>query len=163
MDGQIIYRIALAAVLGGFIGLERQIHQTSEPNNKKGNELGLRTFSIIGLLGSLMGVLYTEIPYLAGIFSVFTALLGLMYYFFDSWLSRDYGITTEMAMGYVFVVGFLLGAAAMAPLLLIGMTIFVAVILLRKDTIHEMIDNINTNELRSFISYLVIALIILPL
>lgn len=163
LDGQIIYRIVLAVILGAFIGLERQIHQSNELSNKKGNELGLRSFSILALLGGMMGVLHTQMPHLALVFSIFMGLMVLMYYFFDSWFTRDYGITTEMAMGYVFLIGFLLGAAVLSPLFLIGLTIFVAVILSRKDMIHKATESINRNELQSFISYLVIALIILPL
>lgn len=163
LEGDLIYRILLAVVLGGFIGLERQIHQSSEEGNKKGNELGLRSVSIVALLGALMGLLYTSLPLLTIIFSIFIGLLILMYYFFDSWFSKDYGITTEMAIAYVFLSGFLLTADLISPLFVTGLTILVAVILSRKDTIHEMTENIRSAELRSFISYLVIALIILPM
>lgn len=163
MEGQMIYRIGLAIILGAFIGLERQIHQTNELSNKKGSEIGLRTFSIIALLGGIAGLLHIQIPMLAIFMSVFMGLLIIAYYILDSWFTRDYGFTTEMAMGYVYLVGFLLGAAILSPLLMIGITIFVAVILSRKDTIHNATKSINSKELQSFTSYLVIALIILPL
>ncbi|MBI1862721.1 MgtC/SapB family protein [Candidatus Microgenomates bacterium] len=163
MEGQIIYRIGLAVVLGAFIGLERQIHQTNEIGNKKGSEIGLRTFSLIALLGAIAGLLSPQLPVLAGSLGAFMGLLIFFYYFFDSWFTRDYGFTTEMAMGYVFLMGYLLGVAVLSPLLLVGITILVAVILSRKDMIHKATESIHRKELQSFTSYLVIALIILPL
>lgn len=163
MEGQVIYRIGLAIILGAFIGLERQIHQTNEESNKKGSEIGLRTFSLIALLGGISGLLHVQLPVLAVFLSIFMALLIGTYYVLDSWFTKDYGFTTEMAMGYVYLVGFLLGAAILSPLLLIGFTVFVAIILSRKDTIHKATESINRKELQSFTSYLVIALIILPL
>ncbi len=167
LDGGIIYKLILSVVLGGFIGLERQMHQTEEDAAQPGKgpfeQLGLRTFAFISLLGTLVGFSVAESPLIATFITGFVFLLTLGFYFFDSWYSRDYGITTELAVAYMYFMGFFIGYPLISLQLVIALTIVAAVVLSRKDKIKAVTDRIRKNEVRSFTSYLVIALVILPL
>lgn len=162
-DWTIVYRLLLSIILGGFVGLERQIHQERESTNAKGAEIGLRTFALISLVGTITGYLLPVSSILFGIITASIFLFILIYYFFDSWITRDYGITTEVALVFVFLIGFLISQVIFPLQLVIGLAVVLSLILSRKERIQTVAGRIEKYEMSSFISYLVIALVVLPL
>lgn len=163
----VIYKLIISIILGGFIGVERQLHQQDEDKklSKKGpaEQLGLRTFSLITLLGAITGLILPTLPLLAGMVTGFVMVLTLVFYFFDSWYTKDYGITTELAVIFMFLMGVFIGLPIFSLQVVVALTILAAVVLSRKDKFKAMTDRLHKAEVSSFISYLVIALVVLPL
>lgn len=156
--------LILSFLLGGLIGLERQF-------NEKGVEglqpfqtsvVGLRTFSLIGALGALTGLLYPSHIFASGFIALTFMLLLLLYYREDSQKTYSYGITTELTMLYTFLLGILLALQILPITLIFAITIVLLLLLSRKDHIHNLINNISKGELNAFISYAIVALVILP-
>lgn len=160
------YKILLAFVLGGVIGLEREINEKKDVLIDKGDKkvavLGLRTFSLIGGLGALAGIVYYQWP----LFSVFlgTAVLLLLsiFYLLDSKATQDYGVTTEVSLIYSFTIGFLLTIKDIPTQLVIAVTIILILLLSRKEDIKEAIEKIRQKEINAFTSFAVLAFVILP-
>ncbi len=164
MADTIVFKLILALLMGAFIGLEREFHvRGGLKKSGRTSFMGLRTFTLATGLGAIAGLCYHAAPVLfaitAGTFFLFT----LGYYFFDSYLTRDIGITTETALIYSFVLGAFLTLDIIPVQLVIGITIILTLILSRKDQIQKFMQRIEKAELGSFISYLVLALVILPL
>jgi uncharacterized membrane protein (DUF4010 family) len=163
MPDSIIIRFILALLLGAFIGLEREVHENNEKSKGGTSFLGVRTFTIITILGTIAGYLYPGNPIFFTVLTAGFAGLVLIYYALNSYFTRDIGITTEITLLFSYVIGFLLTTSVFSIQLIIAMTIVVVFILSRKKRIREFIDGIGQTELGSFISYLLIALVILPL
>lgn len=163
MDNQILFRLAISFLLGAFIGLERQVHQKDEHKEGKTSFLGLRTFALITPLGAIAGLIYPQNPALFIIVSVAFTLLSLGYYAFESYFSKDIGITTEIALIYSYTIGVLLTTNIVPIQIITGLTIIIGLFLSRKEGIKQLVEKIEKEQLTSFISYLVIALVILPL
>src|SRR6056297_2177887 len=98
-DIQLLYRFAVAVVLGFFIGLQREYAYRRDAGRAEGELLaGARTFPIIALLGAAAALGSTELgsgwPLAAAILSV-AVLLAVGH--FHQARERDMGLTTEMA------------------------------------------------------------------
>jgi uncharacterized membrane protein (DUF4010 family) len=164
MPGSIVFKVVLALLLGAFIGLEREIHERNEKRNPKHPSfLGLRTFTLSTALGAITGIFYQSIPVFFALVTGAFFLLTLCYYIFDSKLTRDIGITTEITLIYGFVIGVLITLNVVPLQFVVGLTIVLTLILSRKTSIQEFIRKVEQAELGSFISFLVLALVILPL
>src|SRR5688572_1983645 len=100
----------LALILGALIGLEREINERKDLASTKSKEktalLGLRTFSLVAGLGSIAGLLYFGFPLVSTALVVLFSALLLIFYVFDNTLTKDIGITTEIALIYSFLIGF---------------------------------------------------------
>lgn len=160
MPYDVPFRLLLAVILGSIIGLERETHKTVE--NEQKVSVGLRTFSLISLLGALAGVLYTHN---IGIFIFASAVFGLLivgYYILQSIMTKDVGITTELGMLTTYIVGVLIGAQLMPVQLIVAIVVVLVMILSRKEDIRNIIGGIDREEIHAFVSYALIALVILP-
>src|SRR3989344_8605280 len=103
------FRILLAFVIGGIIGLEREINEKknapSDGTNKLVAILGVRSFSLVSGLGALIGFLSPiNLPF-ALVLAGSLILLILAFYVMESRINRDTGITTELAMIFSLVLG----------------------------------------------------------
>lgn len=152
VENVIIYKFALAFLLGAFIGLERQIHEKSEHKEERTSFLGLRTFALTTPLGVLAGFIYPYNPALFLIISVAFVLLTLGYYAFDSFFSKDIGITTEIALIYNYTIGVLIAANILPIQIIIGLTVILGLILSRKEIIKKYLSGVEENQMTSFIS-----------
>ena len=107
---QIGFKLLLSFILGAVIGLEREINEkkTTDPRNAPWAVLGIRSFSLITVLGTIVGFMYAaSAPLALLIAAAFMALL-LIFYYLNSSSTGDIGITTEIAVIYCFVIGALL-------------------------------------------------------
>lgn len=160
MPYDIPVRLLLAVVLGSIIGLERETHKTKE--NELKVSVGLRTFSLISLLGALAGVMYIQH---LGIFIFASTVFGLMvigYYVLQSIMTRDVGVTTELGMVMTYLIGILIGAQLLPVQLIVALVVVLVMILSRKEDIRNIIGGIDREEVHAFVSYALIALVILP-
>lgn len=156
----IIYKLVLSLLLGAFIGIERQLHDTQERNK---NYLGLRTFALVTALGAISGFIGLHIPSLFLLLTAGTLVLIICYYIFDSLQTKDYGFTTEVTLFFSYVIGILIAHDIFPSQLIIGMTVVLVLVLSQKERLRSYITLIKADELQSFIRYAVIALVILPL
>lgn len=165
MEGlSIPIKIALSMILGAVIGLEREINEKKslDPNKKPVAILGLRSFSLISGLGALTGILSTEFLPISLVISSSFLLLLIAFYILDSQKTQDFGITTELAMIYSFMLGLLIIFEVIPIHLTIALSIMIILLLSRKEKIQTFIEDIKKEEINAFISYAVIALVILP-
>jgi uncharacterized membrane protein (DUF4010 family) len=164
VDNFLQFKLLLALLLGAFIGLEREVHEMHEKKSVRHQAfLGIRTFTLTTMLGAIAGYTYSTVPLLFALITCSFFLLTLAYYFFDSYLTRDIGITTEIALLYSFIIGALITLNIFPLQLIVSIVIVLTLILSRKKIIMESIQKIEKAQLGSFISYLVLALVILPL
>jgi uncharacterized membrane protein (DUF4010 family) len=164
VTGTFVFKLVLALLLGAFIGLEREMHERNETKSRRHQSfLGLRTFTLSTALGAITGLFYRTTPEFFILVTGAFFLFALSYYLLDSKFTRDIGITTEIALVYSFVIGVLISLDIVPLQLVIGITIILTLILSRKIEIQEFIRKIERAELGSFISFLVLALVILPM
>lgn len=165
-DFDLPLKFILAFILGGVIGLEREINEKKniegDKNGKQIAILGLRSFSLIAGLGLISGLLLLSQPIFSYlIFGLFGVIIA-GYYFIDSKSTNDYGITTELAAVYSFLTGFLLTVKDFPVQIVLALTIIVVLLLSRKEKIKAVVEEIKTREIDAFISYAILALVILP-
>lgn len=167
MDWTIITRLAIALVLGLIIGTERgwQNQQTSVGETASGAAAGLRSFGFVGLLGGLSMLLATALPsampiVLAALFLGFSLMVAMSY-----WLTarstKDFGMTTEIAL----LLTFCLGALAVGGYEgeAIAAAVVVAAMLGLKQEMHRSLSQLNRTELQATLQLLLIAVVALPL
>lgn len=153
-------RLGLALALGFVIGLERGWKERDEGEGQRA--AGIRTFSLIGLLGGLFGVLSLggdRILLAAG----FIATAAVMAAFIWRENAREgvYGATTMVAA----LVTFALGAVAMLGDMRVaaGAGVMTVGLLAYKTTLHGFLSRITAQELRSALLLAAMTFIALPL
>jgi uncharacterized membrane protein (DUF4010 family) len=158
MLSEIFTNLVLSIILGATVGLERESF-----NPGKDTIGGIRTYSLIALLGSLSGILYINSfvsmsVMIAGAFM----LLVIAYYVMGTSVSKDFGMTNEIAAIITYLIGLLL-ILNIIPLQL-SVAIFVVLIftLSLKSTTSKFVSGVSRQEIQSFISYAIIALVVLP-
>lgn len=162
MDWMVITRLAIALALGLIIGTERgwQNQQTTAAQ-----AAGIRSFGFVGLLGGLSMLLATALPaampmVLAALFLGFSLMVALSY-----WLTtrstKDFGMTTEIALLLTFCLGALSVGQYEAEA--IAVAVVVAAMLGLKQEIHRSLSQLNRTELQATLQLLLIAVVALPL
>jgi uncharacterized membrane protein (DUF4010 family) len=104
----------------------------------------------------------------ASYFSLFLTInvafmvLLIAYYLMESYYSRDHGITTEIAVIFTYLIGALIALDIFPIQLILAMTVVLLLVLSRKEKIKTLVRGIQRGEINAFISYAIIALVILP-
>lgn len=155
-------KLILAFVLGGVIGLEREMQSKKDDAPRTQAILGIRTFSLVTGLGALTALLHKELLPLAVIIAGMFAVLLIVFYYFDSRNSKDIGITTEIALVYSFLIGVIIAIDLFPIQLTLALTVVLLLILSRKEKIKGFVQDISKREMHAFISYAIIAVVILP-
>lgn len=156
-------KLFLAFVLGAVLGLEREVNEkngTYEDNRSA--VLGIRSFSLIAVLGAIVGVLYVKFMAIALLLGGAFFVLLMLFYFIDSQKTKDYGITTEVAVIYSFLIGLLLMLEVLPIQVLLALTVVVILLLSQKRKIKNVVEDIKSKEVNAFISFAIIALVVLP-
>jgi uncharacterized membrane protein (DUF4010 family) len=153
-------RLGLALALGFVIGLERGWKERDEAEGQRA--AGIRTFSLLGLLGGLFGTLSLggdHILLAAG----FLATSAVMAAFIWRENAREgvYGATTMVAALVTFVLGAvsILGDMRVAA----GAGVVTVGLLAYKTTLHGFLSRITAPELRSALLLAAMTFIALPL
>ena len=164
-DFNLIIKILVPLAIGAVIGIERQVDPNQETPNKKGQvvmDMGLRTFSLTGLIGALCGLSLAGNGLIAGIITASFLLLILINYTIGVIYTKDLGITTEISLFYTYFAGILIGSGMVPIQVILAVTVIVVLILSKKQKIHKTIATIDQRELSSFISFSILALVVLP-
>jgi uncharacterized membrane protein (DUF4010 family) len=163
MDTDYLSLFGLSLLLGGFMGLEREYHKDEIVKGKiPVSSLGVRTFSLISLLGTVTGVLLGQQLLISLILCAGVLLLILANYIVGSLYTKDSGITTELAGMFAFVVGILLTLPVIPLQMTVALSVVVTLIMSRKQAIKEAVAKLHGFETNAFITYALIALVILP-
>lgn len=160
----VAFILLIGLALGAVIGLEREVNEKSKQNEtmKPTALVGLRSFSLITVLGVVTGLLYPLVPGLSMLIGSVFFLLLLVFYILNTLQTKDPGITTELAMVFSFVIGVLLAIPTFSIQLTIAITVVVTLLLSQKTKIKNAVNEIKSNEINAFVSFAIIALVILP-
>lgn len=159
-----ILNLITALLLGAAIGLEREAYERRINTTKRSGigSLGVRSYSLITLLGALAGITYHPFfPVFVAITIAFICLL-IIYYVMGSIQTKDVGMTTELAIFLSYLFGVFIGSALLPVQLVIALTVVLILILSVKDEIQIFIRNIKEYEMDSFISFAIIVFVVYP-
>ncbi|VVA43469.1 conserved membrane hypothetical protein [Candidatus Roizmanbacteria bacterium] len=164
MDLSVAVKLLLSLLLGMAIGLERESYEQQIDKTKRSGvgSLGIRSFALITTLGAIAGILFQSHFYIFLIISVTFCALLLAYYVLGSLSTKDNGLTTELAILWSYLIGIFVGLNIFPVQLIIAMVVILMLILSMKQKIKLFVAGIKQFEMESFISYAIIALVILP-
>lgn len=152
------FTLFLAVIIGAAIGLERE--SSMQGMSSAG---GIRTYSLISLLGALCGVFFINNLLWVSIIiaSVFSILL-VSNYILGSYFSKELGLTSEISIIYTFILGLMTTLNVVSIQIVIAIFVILVLILSMKSKTKKIVAGISRQELQSFISYAIIALVVLP-
>lgn len=155
-----VLELAAALLLGSVIGLERGWRDRERPEGSR--VAGLRTFSLIGLFGGILGVLTQEFgALLAAMGLAGLSLLAAAAYRENVRVHGSLSATTAVAMLLTCALGVIAGVGQ--PILAIGAGVVAAVLLDLKPTLHRWLRLIEQRELSAALQMLVLTAVILPM
>ncbi len=159
------FRFLFALLIGAIIGLERESSRNdSERETETTSAGGIRTYALISLLGGLAGFFYLQnMPMMFLLLSAFAAILVLLYYAIGSSITKHFGMTSEISILITYILGFLAMFEGVSTQLVVILLVVTLLILSLKSKTHKLVNGISPNEIRSFISYALIALVVLPI
>lgn len=162
MDGslEILWGLFVALGVGLLIGIERG--WTSRADDEGKRVAGIRTFSLVGLLGGIWAQMTQLVPpWMLGI--VFLGLVALIIagYLSQKQTSPDVGLTTEIAILITFSLGAWASLGYKLPALIAA--VVVLTLLNLKPTLHNWLKKIELKEIYAWIKLLIISVIFLPL
>ncbi|MCB2107183.1 MAG: MgtC/SapB family protein [Rhodobacteraceae bacterium] len=158
-------RMALALGIGLIFGAERGWRQRERPSG--GRAAGIRTFTLIGALGGVSGIIAQQIGELV-IVAAFAALAVLFVAAYvtgveehlDPGASRDRSITTAVAALVTFALSV---TAARGDMVLAAAVAVVCVAVLDlRENLHTWIAKVDKAELSAAIKLLLISVVVLP-
>lgn len=149
-----LVRLAVAVAIGVIVGIERGWSQRALESGAR--TMGLRTFTLIGMAGGILGFAGSELLVGAGL----VALAALLVVSYLRAGDRDLGLTTEVAALTTFLLAVFSGwgyptyAAAGGAL--------VAAMLEAKAPLHRLLMGLAERELEAAIKLLLLAVVVLP-
>jgi len=164
MDAQldIVWKLLSALGVGLLIGTERGWYGRKEDEGDR--VAGIRTFSLIGLLGGIIASLSTQVgEWLIPVALLSITALVIASYIFEIKVHQndDIGITTEVALILTFVLS--IWAALGHQIEALGSAVAVMAILSMKPVLHKWLRKIDVEVIYAGIKLLVISVILLPI
>jgi uncharacterized membrane protein (DUF4010 family) len=156
-----LLRLALALAIGLVVGVERGWRQRGHAEGSR--TAGVRTFTLIGLLGGLSGLLSAQVGGAAPWVAVL-ALLTLVFGFFSYRETRaesDFSVTNVVVAMTVFLLGVLAATGDMRAAAAAG--VVTAGLLASRDILHRLVARLTWIELRSALLLLAMTAVVLPL
>ncbi len=157
-----VLRILIGMVAGALIGIERERAKVSEAGAK---ELpGIRSFSLLGLFGSLSAYLSSvegASPLFSLVFIVVFIALLVSYIVYRTIILKVGGITTYIVMTISFILGYVAGLGKLLEA--VAVSILTALLLAAKFPLEHLIGGISYNELLSALELGLIFFILGPL
>lgn len=156
--------IGIALALGLLVGMQRG-RAAGQTGKNSGHIAGLRTFPLITVLGAMSAMLAPSL----GIWMPAATLLGLVAMVISAEVIKskeepDPGITTDVSILIMFVVGAALAAMPKEMVLIpIAVSIILAVLLASKNTLHGFAGKLDAKDVHAILQFAVITFIILPI
>ena len=145
--------LAIALGLGLLVGLQRE--------SKQIRAAGLRTFALVTLSGTLSALLAAHVGgWVVAIGLLAVALLAMVSHYATSINDGDGGLTTEVALLAMYLIGagIVLGDRRLAVVL--GGT--VAVLLQAKAPFRSVMERLGENDVRAIFKFALLSMVILP-
>jgi len=164
MDLDLFFLVELgtAVALGALIGAEREVTEVGRKNRQKGIEFsGLRTYSIIGLLGFLAAFsteFFGQITFI--VFAGVVATFLIVEYWLRNRSSVSIGITSELAAFTTFVIGALSSVSLLAA---VSVAVVVTIILALKKWFRSFLQKVSEIEFFATLKFILIAFVVLPI
>ncbi|AVF60654.1 MgtC/SapB family protein [Vibrio diabolicus] len=156
----LIWNLLITLLLGAIVGTQRGWVMR---NSVEGSRVaGIRTFSLVGLLGGLVGILaniYT--PLLIGFAFIALVILTCIAFVIQQKKSGDVSITGVVSIMVVFVLGNL--AVSGEAVLAAAAAVITAVVLDNKRELHQALQKLQEYELDAALRLLLISIVMLPL
>ncbi|MEK2024542.1 MgtC/SapB family protein [Vibrio parahaemolyticus] len=156
----LIWNLLIALLLGAIIGTQRGWVMR---NSVEGSRVaGIRTFSLVGLLGGLVAILadlYS--PLLLGFALIALVILASIAFVMQQKKSRDISITGVVSLLVTFVLGSL--AVSGEAVLAASAAVITAVVLDNKRELHQALQKLQEYELDAALRLLIISIVLLPL
>jgi len=160
LDFEPWWRFGVALLIGALLGVEREFIQQKEGAP---DFAGIRTFSLIALLGSVAAFLVSDF----GLLPVGLSLGGLILLIVVSYQNtlvrrkEETGITTEVAV----ILTFLFGVMVMGDQgkIAIALAVMTSLLLALKGRLHAVISRMSDEDLRVTMQFALVAAVILPL
>lgn len=163
MDWSIVNRLGVALAIGLIIGAERDWQNQQQDTNV--SAAGVRSFGFVGLLGGIAMLLALTTPnampiILTTLFFGFSLTVAVSYWL-TAQATKDFGMTTEIALLLTFCLGALSVSGYKAEA--IAVAVVVAVMLGLKQEMHRSLRKLNRDELQATLQLLLIGIVALPL
>jgi uncharacterized membrane protein (DUF4010 family) len=151
--------LAVAALCGLTVGVERE--WSARKRQRHPEFAGVRTFLLFGLLGGLAGD-FQQRGWASAAWIVLGAAAGLVVVSYAVTASRrEPDSTTEVAALLVLLAGALAGVGRLA--LASAIAALVALVLVEKTRIHEVVLGLRSEEIEADVRFAVLAAVVLPL
>ncbi|MBT3338228.1 MAG: MgtC/SapB family protein [Anaerolineae bacterium] len=160
LDFEPWWRFGVSLLLGAMLGMEREFIQQKEGSQ---DFAGIRTFSLIALLGSVAAFLGADFGVLPIALSFSGLILLTTVSYWGTLMRREEkaGITTEVAVMLTFLFGVLVmgdqGKIAIA------LAVLTSLLLALKGRLHGVIRRMSGEDLRVTLQFALVAAVILPL
>jgi uncharacterized membrane protein (DUF4010 family) len=156
---EIMKYLLTALAVGLMIGVERGWSSRAEQEGER--VAGIRTFSLVALLGGLSSIVSNEIgDWFIGVSFLSVVILVLAGHILETKQSGDRGITTEVSIFLTFI---LASWAAMGyQLYSLVATVIVVTILSLKPVLHKWLKNLKVEEIYGGVKLLIISVVFLP-
>ncbi|BCN23697.1 MgtC/SapB family protein [Vibrio alfacsensis] len=155
-----IWNLFIALLLGAIVGTQRGWVMR---NSVEGSRVaGIRTFSLVGLLGGLVGILASIYsPLLLGFALIALVILACIAFIAQQKKSEDISITGVVSLIVTFVLGSL--AVSGEAVLAAAAAVITAVVLDNKKELHQALQRLQEYELDAALRLLLISIVLLPL
>jgi uncharacterized membrane protein (DUF4010 family) len=154
------WRFGFSLVIGALIGLEREFYQQKEGTP---DFAGIRTFSLIALLGSVSSFLANDYGIILAALSLGGLILMTIVSYYGELVRREteVGITTEVAA----ILTFLFGVLVMSEhaVVAIALAVITSLIITFKGELHGFIKNMSPEDIHVTLEFALIAAVIYPL
>jgi len=156
---EIMKYLLTALAVGLLVGVERGWSNREEQEGER--VAGIRTFSLIALLGGLSAILSKEIgEWFIGVTFFGLVILVIVGHILETRESGDLGMTTKVSI----LISFILATwAAMGfQVYALVTTVIVVTLLSLKPTLHQWLSNLKVEEIYAGVKLLIISVIFLP-
>lgn len=151
-------RLAIAALGGAVVGLERQWSGHAEGPDAR--FAGIRTFTLLGLVGGLAGILHASgAPFSGAV--LLAGAVALVVAAYATAARQDIDGTTEVAAFVVLAAGALAGTGAFV--VASGLATLTGLLLVEKSRLHALVARVEGDDLRNGIRFAAMAVVILPM
>ncbi len=157
MGGGDLVPLLVAGLGGAVVGLERQ--WSGHADGPQAHFAGIRTFTLVGVLGGTAGQLLSSAPLVAAI--LIAGVVGLIVAAYVAASRTDVDGTTETAALMVLAAAVLSGRGDLA--LGSGLATLTAVLLVEKSRLHAAAARLDGADLRAGIRFAALAVVVLPL
>src|SRR5690625_5154570 len=152
--------LAVALAIGMLVGIERGWHFREAQEGQR--VAGLRTYSLIGLVGGAVGLISQDNSYwLIGLVFIGLVIASSTAYVTSARTSQNYGITSEVAAMATYLFAVLAGKGNIV--IAAAAAIVMAMLLGYKAQLHALLNRLQRQELTAGLKLLLISVVLLPL